>query len=235
MIHTAEFHLMDLSPAQPLSISVVPDEDWNAKWKQSMKPVQVVPGIWVSPAWLKPPLSPGDKWIKIEPKMAFGTGHHETTRLACLALKNAIAVAPSVSSILDIGSGSGILCLVADSLGIAAAVGLDIDPVCAPNLAENLRKNRRKSRISFAIGGISCLSEDAAFDIVVMNMISSEGVPLLAKIHNLLRREGRFVWSGLLLEERKDVAAVVAAGGFALDKDARENEWWCASFVKNAP
>jgi ribosomal protein L11 methyltransferase len=225
---------MDLSPAQPLSISVVPDEDWNAKWKQSMKPVQVVPGIWVSPAWLKPPLSPGDKWIKIEPKMAFGTGHHETTRLACLALGNAIAGARSEPSILDIGSGSGILCLVADSLGIAGAVGLDIDPVCAPNLAENLRKNRRKSRISFAVGGISCLSENAGFDIVVMNMISSEGTPLLARIHNLLKHDGRFVWSGLLLEERKDVAAVAAAHGFSLEKDARENEWWCASFVKNA-
>ena len=234
MLHAAEFHLMDLAPSWQLSISVVPDQDWNAKWKQSMKPVEVVSGVWVSPAWLKPPLSHGDRWIKIEPKMAFGTGHHETTRLACAALKTAVEAASSPPAILDIGTGSGILCLVSDGFGISRAVGMDIDPVCGPNLAENLRKNRKKSPISFIMGGISCLKAASVFDIAVMNMISSEGLPLLQEIRRLLRDKGIFVWSGLLLEERKEIAAAAAARGFSLESDARENEWWCASFVKKA-
>ena len=79
-LHSAEFSLMDICPSIPLSISIIADQDWNATWKKNMKPVEVAPGIWVSPAWLKPEMKPKDKWIQIEPKMAFGTGHHETTR-----------------------------------------------------------------------------------------------------------------------------------------------------------
>jgi ribosomal protein L11 methyltransferase len=233
-LHTAEFHLLDLSPSQPLSITAVQDEDWNARWKQSMKPVQVAESIWVSPAWLRPPVSPGQSWIKIEPKMAFGTGHHETTKLACQALlahKDAVGHAPSV---LDIGTGSGILCFVADCTGSSRAVGLDIDPVCASNLAENLRKNRPKSSISFAVGTLDCLKKIAAFDLVVMNMLSSEGMPLLERVRALLRDKAIFIWSGLLLEEKNEVLTRVLPGGFSLCRDAHENEWWCASFVKKS-
>jgi ribosomal protein L11 methyltransferase len=233
-LHAAEFHLMDLSPSQPLSITVVRDEDWNAKWKQSMQPVQVAKSIWVSPAWLRPPVSQGQSWIKIEPKMAFGTGHHETTKLACQALiahRDAVGPAPAI---LDIGTGSGILCFVADCMGISRAVGLDVDPVCASNLAENLRKNRAKSSISFAVGTLDCLRKIAAFDLVVMNMLSSEGTSLLERTRNLLRDNGIFIWSGLLLEERKDILALVLPKGFSLCRDAHENEWWCASFVKKS-
>lgn len=234
-LHTAEFHLMDLNPSQPLSITVVPDEDWNARWKQSMKPVQVAPGIWVSPAWLRPPMSPGHKWIKIEPKMAFGTGHHETTRLACLALRECAGKAGRPRAVLDIGTGSGILCFVADHLGSSCAVGIDVDPVCASNLAENRRRNRPKSSVAFAVGDARCLSMDARFDIVVMNIISAEGMPMVDVIVRLLRDNGILIWSGLLLEERKDILVAANAKGFALDKDAHENEWWCATFVKTLP
>ena len=233
-LHAAEFHLMDLNPSQPITVSVVPDEDWNARWKQSMKPVQVAPGIWVSPAWLRPPLSPGHKWIKIEPKMAFGTGHHETTRLACRILQEVMEKADAPPSLLDIGSGSGVLCLVADCCGASRAVGVEVDPVCGPNMAENLRRNRPKSPVGFAVGDVRCLKGNARFDIVVMNMISSQGMPILDDVRLLLRDGGRFVWSGLLLDERKGLTASARAHGFAFDKDAHENEWWCASFVKTA-
>jgi|WetSurMetagenome_2_1015567.scaffolds.fasta_scaffold00150_5 ribosomal protein L11 methyltransferase len=233
-LHTAEFHLMDLNPSQPLHISVVPDEDWNAKWKQSMKPVAVVPGVWVSPAWLKPPLAEGDNWIRIEPKMAFGTGHHETTRLACRALQKAAAADPVPPSVLDIGTGSGILCLAADCFGIESALGIDIDPVCAPNLRENLHKNRTKSPIRFAVGDVRCLNREARFDLIVMNMLSSEGKPALDAVRAMLKDGGRFVWSGLLLDERDNILAEAGSRGLALDEDFRENEWWCASFVTAA-
>ena len=232
-LHTAEFYLMDLNPCQPITISVVKDEDWNAKWKQSMKPVQVAEGIWVSPAWLKPPMSSGQKWIKIEPKMAFGTGHHETTRLACKALAVQIGNAGPAPAILDIGTGSGILCFVADHLKTSFAAGVDVDPVCASNLAENLRKNRPHSRIAFAIGTLDIFKKDGLFDIAVMNMISSEGMPLLERIAPLLKPRGVFIWSGLLLDEKNRIIEKASKKNFTLKNDARENEWWCAIFNKN--
>jgi ribosomal protein L11 methyltransferase len=232
-LHTAEFRLMDISPSLPLSITVVADQDWNATWKKNMRPVSVAGGIWVSPAWLRPPLKQGDRWIKIEPKMAFGTGHHETTRLACKALAGKLGTIGPAPAVLDIGTGSGILCFVADHLKTSFAAGVDKDPVCASNLAENLRKNRPNSRISFAIGTLDILKKTGLFDIAVMNMISSEGMPLLERISLLLKPRGVFIWSGLLLNEKKQIIAEISKKNFTLKNDAKENEWWCAIFNKN--
>jgi ribosomal protein L11 methyltransferase len=232
-LHTAEFRLMDISPSLPLSITVIADQDWNASWKKNMRPVTVAEGVWVSPAWLRPPLKTGDRWIKIEPKMAFGTGHHETTRLACQGIAGLVPLLPADGQVLDIGTGSGILCFVADRTQCAHAVGIDSDPVCLPNLAENKRKNRTKTGIAFAIGTIDMMKADGCFDLVVMNMISSDGIPLLSRIHSFLKPKGFFIFSGLLLEEAKTVSRTALSSGFRLHSQTHENEWWCGTFMKN--
>jgi ribosomal protein L11 methylase PrmA len=110
---------------------------------------------------------------------------------------------------------------------------VDVDPVCASSLAENLRKNRPHSRISFAIGTLDIFKKDGIFDIAVMNMISSEGMPLLERIAPLLKPRGIFIWSGLLLNEKKQIIEKVSKEKFFFKKDDRENEWWCAIFYKN--
>ena len=74
--------LKNRNPFSPVQIKQVENEDWNRKWRESMQPAELASGYWVSPLWLPPPMKENDVWIKIEPKMAFGTGHHETTRLA---------------------------------------------------------------------------------------------------------------------------------------------------------
>jgi ribosomal protein L11 methyltransferase len=231
-LHTAEFRLMDISPSLPLFITIVADQDWNATWKKNMKPVSVANGIWVSPAWLRPPLRQGDHWIKIEPKMAFGTGHHETTRLAGQGIMALKPLLPARAQILDIGTGSGILCLIAACAGCERAFGIDFDPVCLPNLAENKRKNRIGSRLAFAVVTIDTIQAESCFDCVVMNMISLDGLPLLSRIYSLIKPKGFFVFSGLLLEERKTILATALSHGFRLHGQAHENEWWSGTFVK---
>jgi len=231
-LHTAEFRLMDITPSLPLSITIVADQDWNATWKKNMKPVAVTAGIWVSPAWLRPPLAPGNQWIKIEPKMAFGTGHHETTRLASRGIMAVKALLPSGAQLLDIGTGSGILCFVAACTGVKRAFGIDRDPVCLPNLAENKRKNRTGAGLAFVIGTIDMVKGENCFDCVVMNMISSDGLPLLSRIYSLIKPKGFLVFSGLLLEERKTTISTALSHGFHLHGQAHENEWWTGTFVK---
>ena len=231
-LHTAEFRLMDISPSRPLTITIVADQDWNATWKKNMKPVSVAAGIWVSPAWLRPPLKHGDQWIKIEPKMAFGTGHHETTRLAGQGIMALKGLLPSRAQILDIGTGSGILCLIASFAGCERAIGVDRDPVCLPNLAENKRKNRTSAGCAFLIGTIDMIKTDDRFDLVVMNMISSDALPLLSRIHSLLKPNGFIIWSGLLLEEHKTIIRSALSHGFHLHGQSHENEWWCGTFAK---
>jgi len=216
-----------ISPAEVLTIE---DRDWNARWRETMKPARLARSFWVSPVWLPPSrLHKGDHWIKIEPKMAFGTGHHETTRLAAQALilnrkkvKNA--------RILDIGTGSGILCFTADILGSSYCTGVEIDPVCRENLVENRLSNQVNGRIHFIIGTVNCLTGGRHFDIVTMNMLMTESLPQLNPVSRFLDSGGIMIWSGILIEEKNQAVKAAINNGFKLDREKTEHEWWCGVF-----
>jgi len=216
----------------PVVISEIIDQDWNAQWRESMKPAKLAPHFWVSPTWLPPSKTESDNWIKIEPKMAFGTGHHETTRLAAKAI---IAKKKWMAgkNVLDIGTGSGVLCFVADICGARTCLGVEIDPDCLENLDENRQQNRHDGMIGFTIGTLDCIKNDAVFDMVVMNMLLNESTPCLAQVASLLRPGGILVWSGILVEEK--LTATESAADIAsckLTKEKVEHEWWCGMFTK---
>jgi ribosomal protein L11 methyltransferase len=212
-------------------------QDWNAAWRESMEPAQIAEGVWVSPAWLPPPENGRKAWIKIEPKMAFGTGHHETTRLAARALiERADFVAGK--SALDIGTGSGVLCFVANYLGARAALGVEIDKDCLENLAENLRDNPPgpSGSVRFAIGTLDAVGiNDNCFDAVIMNMLSTESTPLLKQIASIINNNSLLIWSGILIDECEEVINIAKIFGFALSSAQTENEWWCGIFERLRP
>jgi len=210
-------------------------QDWNAKWRESMEPAQIAAGVWVSPTWLEPPKEGRRAWIKIEPKMAFGTGHHETTRLAAKALiEGGGAVAGK--SVIDIGTGSGVLCFVADYLGAKRAVGVEIDGDCRENLAENLRDNppRTGGSVAFIIGTLDsiCINNDRYFDVVIMNMLLTESAPLLGQIVPIIQKDSVLIWSGILVDESKEAVDAAEKFGFKLSSTTVENEWWCGTFAR---
>jgi ribosomal protein L11 methyltransferase len=210
--------------------NTIQDQDWNAAWREKMEPVEIAAGVWVSPKWLSPPKKKGDCWIKIEPKMAFGSGHHETTRLAGQAVIGLFKKGGR-QTLLDIGSGSGILCFAAGLFGAQRCMGFEIDPDCRENLAENLRDNPQECRIDFCIGGIDALKPQCFFDVIAANMIYPESAPLLAAIRNHLASAGRFVWSGILADGRDE--AIVAAGKncLGLIEESLDGEWWAGVFA----
>jgi ribosomal protein L11 methyltransferase len=213
-------------------IEFVPDnQDWNAKWRESMEPAQIADGVWVAPTWLEPPKEGRRAWLKIEPKMAFGTGHHETTRLAARMLidKSEAIIGKSV---LDIGTGSGILCFVADYAGAKSCLGVEIDEDCRENLEENLRDNppRNGGDIEFLIGTLDAVDTNRKFDVVVMNMLSTESIPLLAQICKMITKESILIWSGILADEKNEVITAAKQFGFNLSNSQTENEWWCGAF-----
>lgn len=223
--------LKNRNPFSPVQIKQVENEDWNRKWRESMQPAELASGYWVSPLWLPPPMKENDVWIKIEPKMAFGTGHHETTRLAAQEILGRNEWLPG-KSVLDIGTGSGILCFVADKCKAARCTGVEIDKDCQENLAENHRLNPPEGRIDFFIGTLSALKNSAKFDLVVMNMIIKESEPLLSSISQLLKNEGILVWSGILNNEKEEAITSASDFNFKLIEQKTENEWWCGSFIR---
>ncbi|MCU0608829.1 MAG: 50S ribosomal protein L11 methyltransferase [Chitinispirillaceae bacterium] len=226
----AEKIIRQTIPEALTTITEIADQDWNAEWRKSMKPARIASGWYVSPAWL-PPRASAKRWIKIEPKMAFGTGHHETTRLAAQAI---ISLRKHLKNrtLLDIGTGSGVLCFVADCCGTVSCVGVEIDPNCRENIAENAGQNPATGRIDFIIGTSAELRGKSRFDCVVMNMILTESGPLLDKAYSMLNSSGRLVWSGILCDEHEKVVKLALTHGYVLQSEKTENEWWCGVFMK---
>ncbi len=207
---------------------LIEDRDWNAKWRETIEPVKVTDTIWCSPEWLTPPLAEGEHWIKIEPRMAFGTGHHETTRLCSQLIARDRG---NRTSLLDIGTGSGILCFVAEFHGYERMTGVELDQDCEINLEENLAANRKDAHIDFLIGTTDDLDKEETFDTVVMNMIRSESAPLLNECRNRLTENGLLIWSGLLTTERELCISLAKEAGFTMVDELAEGEWWSAHFV----
>lgn len=227
----AEEYLKEYDPRSPLLFYKVEEQDWNEQWRKSMKPAKLAPGFLVSPLWLPPDLHENDHWIKIEPKMAFGTGHHETTRLAAQAIISRKKWLCG-KRLLDIGTGSGVLCFTADFCGAAACFGVENDMDCRENLAENYSQNIPGGQIDFIIGTTDCLDIQHFFDMIVMNMILTESVPLLYQTSQLIKNQGLLIWSGILSDENESAIRYAAEAGFELVSKKSENEWWCGTFQK---
>lgn len=211
-------------------VEAVPNQDWNAEWRKTMQPAVLAPFWWVSPQWLPPPGKDGDRWIKIEPKMAFGTGHHETTRLAAQAL---ITAQDKVcgNRLLDIGTGSGVLCFTGALLGAAWCLGVELDGDCRENLAENRMLNIDANDSSFVIGTLDAIATPIQhFDVIVMNMIHTESAPQLSRCKTMLKHDGILVWSGILNDEHMAACDAAALEGFSLCNATSEHEWWCGVF-----
>ena len=209
-----------------LPVEAVVQQDWNEKWRESMEPARLTDTVWVSPEWLPPPMVEGDFWIKIEPKMAFGTGHHETTRLAGKAIMN---YAGTKGSLLDIGTGSGVLCFAARLAGFTRSVGVEIDIDCAENLAENIVLNNMGDAVFCTIGTLDTIKPES-FDCIVMNMIRTESDPCVMPSKAMLNKGGVIIRSGILVDEKEKVIAWMQERGFALDVEDAENDWWSGVF-----
>jgi ribosomal protein L11 methyltransferase len=117
----------------------LPEQDWGENWKRFFKPIQVTPRFVVKPPWSKIRLKRGQVSIDITPGMAFGTGTHATTVLCIRALEERLK--KKGLSVLDVGTGSGILSIIAAELGAKEVWGIDIDGVALENARENVKKN----------------------------------------------------------------------------------------------
>ena len=211
-----------------------PDRDWQADWKLGLKPVQAG-RITVVPTWLVGEVPPGQLTLIIEPGMAFGTGHHATTRMATEALS---ALDLNGKRVLDVGTGSGVLAIAASLLGAERALGLDIDPLTIPVAFENAELNGFVAGIGgltrtggglldFAEGTLDGESyEDAErYDVLVAN--------LYAELHDLLAADYRealvagspLVLTGILEGKLPLVLAALEREGFIGVQVRQDGEW----------
>lgn len=198
----------------------LPDEDWLSAWKRDLSPVEAGPFVVLAPwhAW-----EGSGKRIVLEPGMAFGTGHHETTRMALATL--AERVEPGMR-VLDLGTGSGILAIGAALLG-AEALGIDIDPAVIPQATENARRNQVK--VQFQVGSLDDIA--GPFDLVVANLYAELHAYFAQKYRGLFGVCGTLILTGILAEREGIVTSALEAAGFGLLARRQESEWVCLTYA----
>ena len=208
-----------------LALEDFEEEDWISKWKEVIHPVSIAQSetgtkIIIKATWHKIRAeTTGGKniIINIDPSMAFGTGSHPSTRM-CLRAISYITQSEDgnggygpIKSLLDVGTGTGILSIAAKKLNIARTVGIDIDPLSIKIAKENARLNKVKCTFKEAS---TMSSIKGLFDMVVANIISSELIKLREPINGTVKPGGFAVLSGILSEEARDVEAAYRGIGF---------------------
>jgi len=178
--------------------TVVRDQDWANGWKEWFKPARVGTRTVVKPTWEGYEPAAGDVVIEIDPGQAFGTGTHETTRLCIEAIERLAETTPQ-GTILDVGTGSGILAIAAILHGLSSAEGIDIDPLAVETAADNARTNGVEGRIRFHTTPLNGI--DRTFDLVVANILAEDLVRMRHDLARVVRPGGSLLLSGILTEK----------------------------------
>lgn len=216
--------------SKEIEISETEDKDWINNWKEFFKPFRLEDNIVIKPTWeeLKEQL-PGDIVVEIDPGTAFGTGSHETTKLAILGLKKYINCE---TKLLDVGCGSGILSIIALKLGAQKVFATDIDPQAITATYENASVNQILTEQFCVLSGN--IIEDAQmqeevgigiYDIVVANILANVIIPLSGEVGKHLKPGGLFITSGILNEKKEEVEQALIDNGFTIIETNVQGDW----------
>jgi ribosomal protein L11 methyltransferase len=203
-------------------IEPVVSEDWLAGYRKKARPFPVGDSWWVDPrpeSSLSPPA--GRRRLVIEPRMAFGSGSHESTQLILVELER---LEVDGATILDLGTGSGILAIAAAGLGAKMVVALDIDEDAIWVARETADLQERPVRVRYVLGSPDCLGT-VEFDIGMCNMISANMLPVLPQLKTLLAPGGVAVLSGLLVIEIHDITERLLSLGLEVTGGRVLGEW----------
>lgn len=208
----------------PATITPVRSEDWSTSWKVHFKPLRVGTRLLIVPTWEDAASLPGDLVLRIDPGMAFGTGGHETTRL-CLELLEKIMDADRAAapSLLDLGTGSGILAMAASLLGAGRILALDIDPEAVDVARENLALNDLADKVE--CGTVPLESLEEGFDIILANILAEELVRLAPGLAARLNPGGALILSGILAEKEDLVRRGFADQPLLYQETNKAGEW----------
>lgn len=221
-------NFMDIGEAT-IEESQTEDKDWINNWKQYFHQFYV-DDILIVPSWEEVKEEDKDKMIlHIDPGTAFGTGMHETTQLVIRQLKK--YVTPD-TEMLDVGTGSGILGIVALKLGAKHVLGTDLDPCAVPAVAENKEANQiADETFDMVIGNIiddRAIQDQAGYekyDIVTANILADVLIPLTPVIVNQMKKGAYYITSGILDVKEEVVVEAVKAAGLTVVEVTHQGEW----------
>ncbi len=210
-------------PLPPLSERVIEEEAWQESWKRHFHVLRIGKRIVICPTWRDHIPQPDEIVVSLDPGMAFGTGHHPTTRM-CLEFIEAL-VQPG-HRVLDVGCGSGILSIASAKLGSAKVIGYEIEEAAARVARENAVHNKVESVVTTIHGSLGDQVErEQGYDVVLANISAKVVSDLSAELADAVAPGGHIVVSGVIGSRRDEVCGILEQSGLTLTDEMKSDDW----------
>lgn len=204
-----------------VSLAEISEEDWSTSWKAYYKPEKVGQKIVIVPSWEEYEPKPEEIVVTLDPGMAFGTGSHPTTVLCIKLLEKYLQKGDTV---IDVGTGSGILSIAAAKLGAKEVYAYDVDTVAVRVAEENVRENNVEHIVSTSYNDLLA-GVDIKADLIVSNIIADIIIKLVPQADHCLVAGGYFIVSGILIERWPDVYQALTKQGLTITEMNQMDEW----------
>lgn len=204
------------------------EQDWAENWKKYYEPTRISHDLTIVPSWTDYEAKTGEKIIRLDPGMAFGTGTHPTTKMSLFALEQVLRGGETV---LDVGTGSGVLSIASSLLGAKSIYAYDLDEVAVRVAQENIDLNAGTENIHVAIGNL-LQGVDIQADVIVANILADILINMTEDAYRLVKDEGYLIMSGIISEKWEMVRESAEKAGFFLETHMIQGEWNACVFKK---
>lgn len=202
--------------AQPIA-----QEDWANEWKKYYQPLRITRYLTIVPAWLDyQPAQAGEQVMRLDPEMAFGTGSHPTTALMLRLLEELVR---GGETMIDVGTGSGVLALAARLMGVRAVLATDVDEIAVENAQANLALNEVTGITVQANDLLSGI--DLRVDLIAANILANVLTPLIPQVPARLNPHGRLLLSGIYFDKREAIKKTLMANGLRVLQEDQLGDW----------
>lgn len=222
-IEFVSYHLQKNNISFEVDKESISQEDWADNWKKYFKPTEIGERLLILPDWEKVP-DTSRKILRIDPGAAFGTGTHSTTKLCLNAVEKYVG---NNNSVLDIGTGSGILSIASLLMGASNAFGVDIDKLAVKTAVENGLKNGfSEPNLKFVCGDLADKVK-GKYDVCIANIVADVIIRLCDSVGDYIKNGGIFIASGIIDIRKDEVIAKIESSDFEIKDIYEDKNWYC--------